>query len=367
MRYFKISVAFATVILGGIASGDSQDALLDAIVENDIAKVRLLLADGEFAPIDAFSYLSAALQPESTRILEALLEFGVPADARADGGLRATAMMYAAYRDRADMMQVLANAGADIDLPDDRGDPPINWAAYGGKREAVAWLLANNARLDQVGHGTALEIAKRRGFTAIATEIAAVQFPVDLDGTIVKLAAAIDQNEVDKSRQLIESGASATAVDETGRPLLHRAARQNRIDIVKAMLASGADVNLPDDIGFTALMESARDRHADMVALLLEHGADANAIALPAALNMTPIHLACIGGDAGIIRALHTAGADLDAQDTDGTTAVIWALGEGHREAADLMLELGADPDIENQFGSSATTIIEFLDARESE
>ena len=362
MRSIKSGVLAAILVPFGFAAADSQDPLADAIAENDVAEVRLLLADGEYVPADAFGYLSAALRSESTLILEALLDFGVPPDARADGALQATAMMYAAYMDRPDMMQVLADAGADIDMPDEMGDPAINWAAYGGKAAAVAWLLQNGARTDQAGHGTALEIAKRRGFTPIVGMIAAVDLNVTMDADAARLAAAIDANDAVAASAL---AGLATMPDETGRPLFHRAARQGRIEIVWAMLESGVDVDLRDDIGFTALMEAARDGHVNMVSLLLEHGADPNIISSSAALKMTPIHLACVGGDTSIITALHDAGASLDAQDTDGTTAVIWALGEGHREAADLMLALGADPDLENRFGDSARSVIAYLETLE--
>ncbi len=48
-------------------------------------------------------------------------------------------------------------------------------------------------------------------------------------------------------------------------------------------------------------------------------------------------------GDTVSIKALLEAGADVNAKDNDGLTALMWAAVRGHTETAQALLEAGAD------------------------
>jgi ankyrin repeat protein len=55
------------------------------------------------------------------------------------------------------------------------------------------------------------------------------------------------------------------------------------------------------------------------------------------------LHVACETGLVSLIRRLVDIGADINAQDTDGCTPLIWACMHGQEAAAHLLLDLGAD------------------------
>lgn len=350
----------ALLITAGTSLALSQtnpEPVLEAIRAGNTEQVRELVPNLPPTAQQA-DYLTAAVGSGESMVA-LLIELGFDVNAQTSDALGATAMMYAAYNNDIATMERLHDAGADLDLPDTIGDPAINWAAYGGRLEAVSWLLEHDVRVDQVGHGNATQIAKRRGFPAIIDALCAYRTCNDSGNhRIAGLAMAIDSGDSATFERLHVSGAAAW-LDHTGRPLLHRASRQGQKDMVATMLAGGANVDLRDDIGFTPLMEAAREGHQTIVDQLLSGGANANAIAFDSALRLTPMHLAAIGGDPAIVKILARTGANLDAQDTDGSTPLLWALFEQNSEAVGTLLQLGADPLIKNKFDYSAA---QFLD-----
>ena len=51
-------------------------------------------------------------------------------------------------------------------------------------------------------------------------------------------------------------------------------------------------------------------------------------------------------GDTGHVRTLILRGADVDAVDEDGDSALLYAVSKGHRDVAELLLKYGANPDV---------------------
>ncbi|MDX1570859.1 MAG: ankyrin repeat domain-containing protein [Xanthomonadales bacterium] len=341
-----------------VFAADDPENLLDAVGAGDIEQARRELAGGVPSEGTQARCLITAVNRKDRAMIEALLAAGFEVDARGDDPNRSTATMYAAYTDQPELLEVLESAGADLDLPDAIGDPAINWAVFAGSRAAVEWLVARAVRLDQVGHGNAVQIAKRRGFTDLTEMLCRRSGCNDaVPAPVAALAEAIDEDDAERFNAQFRPGL-ASSLDETGRPLLHRAARLGRTAMVRTMLEAEADPNLRDDIGFTPLMEAAREGHADLVELLLAAGGSAVARAHASALEFSVLHLAAIGGDPAIVRRMVAAGAALDAQDTDGSTALLWAVGEGRQEAVAELLELGADPDIANRYGYAPAALM---------
>ena len=159
-----------------------------------------------------------------------------------------------------------------------------------------------------------------------------------------------------------------------GQTLLMLAARTGRVEAMKQLLRRGVNVNATEPrTGTSAVMWAAVADRGEAVRLLAEAGADLNARSTvtayphtPAAVvsdalepgvsyvgqtvlpkgGWTPLMYAAREGAAGAIRALAEAGADLNAQDPDGTTALIFAIINGHADAAAALIEKGADPNV---------------------
>lgn len=68
--------------------------------------------------------------------------------------------------------------------------------------------------------------------------------------------------------------------------------------------------------------------------------------------------LACAGGHGRLIKLLLRKGAELDAQDAGGLTALQHAVVSGHRAVAQHLLRAGADATLRNRTGVDAAQLI---------
>ena len=336
----------------------AQEApLVVSINDGDETRIANLLASNQFSEVEQASALQAAVSNKRIGILKSLLKAGFKVNAVKHDGFNATALMFAAYLDQIEMMEILVKEGANINQVDEIGDPAINWAAYAGHHDAVAWLLARKARIDLVGHGNAIEIAMRRGFDSIVTQLCGVAKCHQPTENAQQLIVMVDQIGAPIANGLrVED---ALTKDETGRPILHRLARNGRLDLLKSV-AQGLDkeqlivlLDTRDVIGYSALMESARNGHISTVRWLLDQGANPNLVGSQRALSLTALHLAALSGHQQITELLIRNGVDINAQDSDGNTAAMWAYFSNQQSTAKLLLDLGADPKIKNKYGNS--------------
>jgi ankyrin repeat protein len=139
---------------------------------------------------------------------------------------------------------------------------------------------------------------------------------------------------------------------------------------VQLLVSAGADVNVMERWqGETALMWAAAENNAEVVTLLAARGADLNAVsvvpefpkvkvdaatmvttALPRG-GLTALMLAARQGAREGVDALTRAGANLDAVDPDGTSALVIAIINAHYDVAALLIERGANLKIADAAG----------------
>jgi len=124
---------------------------------------------------------------------------------------------------------------------------------------------------------------------------------------------------------------------------LLKAADGGDLEQVELLIDSGADIDARNSLGWTPLMLSAGDIDSDKTAkFLIMHGADVNA---KNKYGLTPLMIAARSGRITIIESLLEYGADIDAQDYRGETAVDKALAMEFKKTADII----ADYEIQNQ------------------
>jgi len=172
---------------------------------------------------------------------------------------------------------------------------------------------------------------------------------------------------------LLEAGADANGRLPSGETVLMTAARTGSAPVIRALVARGADPNAAERAeGETPLIWAVAENHPEAARALIAAGADVNRRSAPASLpklnfgtagivpmalpkgSLTPLMYAARQGAIASARVLLDAGADINATDPDGTTALVLAAINAHYDLGALLVERGADPDVADGSGMSA-------------
>jgi ankyrin repeat protein len=117
------------------------------------------------------------------------------------------------------------------------------------------------------------------------------------------------------------------------------AMRGDRADVL-ALIKQGTDVNAPQGDGVTALHWATRHGDADLVTALVTAGANPRATTQFG--SYTPLHLAAERGSVAITKALVSAGAPVDARTNTGATPLMLAAAAGDVGVITTLLDKGA-------------------------
>jgi ankyrin repeat protein len=128
------------------------------------------------------------------------------------------------------------------------------------------------------------------------------------------------------------------------------AAAENRADAVRALVAAGADVNIRSKV--TAYPHTPPGVIGDA----LEEGYSyVGQTVLPRG-GWTALMYAARQGALEAGRALAECGADLNAQDPDGTPPITLAIINGHYDVAELLAGKGANVNVADRTGATPRT-----------
>lgn len=169
-------------------------------------------------------------------------------------------------------------------------------------------------------------------FAFAAMTDANAQFSAAFD--LIKAVKDQDYNEV-RTQMLKCRCPNARNADDV--PVLLIAAQGNSTQIVSFLIDSGANPNIADRAKkTTALMEFASRGNLDGVALLLSKGADADA---GDSTGQTALMMAVRTRQTRVIRALLDAGATVDIANYRGETAVDIAQNMRYRDVEKMLLD----------------------------
>ena len=172
---------------------------------------------------------------------------------------------------------------------------------------------------------------------------------------------------------LIKAGASLDLRNRYDNTALFLAASKGNVGIVRRLLDAGAHVDRrgggsgAGDESSTPLDYAAHAGHSEVVGLLLKAGAELEARSEPG--GNTPLISAlkagtCLKGKKprkqgeGALAQLIAAGANANARQRDGDTALLVAISTGRLHLVTMLLDAGADPNLPSAAvdGASATT-----------
>ena len=349
-------------------SGKTQD-LPGAVQRGDLIEVARLLDSG--ADVNAKDQvgktpLMKAAQAGSLEVVKLLLDRGADANAKDEYGN--TALGMSAFAGRLEIVKLLLDVCADVKAGD------MNSLVYRADRddlEIARRLLDRGADVNaKAPWGTALTKACEKGHLATASLLldrGAEVNAKDQNGQTPLMKAA-EADHLHVVRLLLEKGADVNAKDESnGETSLNRAARKGHTAIAELLLNNGAGVNATDKRGETALMTAAESGQLKTAHLLLDRGAQLSvrdgegrtALEHAARKNhrrvvdflmsrgaKTNLAAAAMVGDTAQVQRFLKEGADVNAKDDQGKTALILAVERGHLEVVKLLLENHADVNV---------------------
>ncbi len=215
--------------------------------------------------------------------------------------------------------------------------------------EAGVPLNGGNERqgLSGAGGNSPLESAAFRGYVDMLRTLllaGAGSNPAVLEFGLVNAAAS---GNVEALRLLLQNGAVITSRDESGRTVLIAAAASGSPEMVSEVLKNHADVNA-STMGPLPLCTPELKKNDECP----EFAGDDGQTALMAAVAGCDYVLPEGVNRLEVVRLLLAAGADVNARDKAGNTALILAADSA--EQVELLLQAGADPGVRNLAGETA-------------
>jgi ankyrin repeat protein len=282
----------------------------------------------------------------------------------------------------------LLDSGADVNAKDDYSRTALLNAVNGGNREMVKLLLANKADINTIqgprGNTPLIEavVSKRVGIALMLLDKGADINAVNKSGSS-PLDEAVELGDTNIAKLLLRRGADINSTNDHHTLPLIQAVRKNDTSMMKFLFENGVDVNKKTRTGRTALMSAVFAQLLEPVVMLLDKGAEVNAkthagwTALMEAsgsfpepepkltwvdrIGITLQYIVRVPGyilghkppcfwlpsredrrDPQIVELLMQKGADVNARDEHGRTALQVARKAGHTGIVNLLKAHGA-------------------------
>ena len=267
---------------------------------------RLSWADSEPVDHDRGRELRRAVRGEDVARVRKMLRDGVGVNESQEASLACIATR----RRNLELLEVLIDAGVDLNQPDrrnraSRSRTPLQEAARKGWVDGVELLLRSGAKVDiedEVG-ATALLLSVRSNRPACAQRLlAAGANPAG--GKTARLGPLHEASTPEMATLLLDAGADLSQRDASGATALHHQAKAGRPLMIDFLLSRGASIDAVDDRGRSPLFFCGAK--GDAIAVferLIKAGAD---LSIRDEEMNSFLHLACTRClNAKVLEALH--------------------------------------------------------------
>jgi ankyrin repeat protein len=288
--------------------------------------------------------LIEAIEQNSPTAVRTALQAG--ADANAKKGASTALQLALRTHGSEPILCALLEAGADVRPMKNR----LVWAICTGRLSVVRALIRGGADLHaEAPLGKPLIVAVERGFPEAA--LALIDAGVDVNsGSLLEtpLLAAIKRGSSEIACALIRAGALVNRKDLAGSLPLTEATLRGDTRVVQALIDAGADVQAEANVREEA--ETLENTLRQSVASSIEGPTDprvsVRGMNAPFVVRKTtPLIVAAKQGHAGIVGALLEAGANVQARDGTGLSALDWATRCNHVKIVQLLRRSGAKAD----------------------
>ncbi|KAF3929044.1 Ankyrin-3 [Dactylellina cionopaga] len=277
-----------------------------------------------------------------------------------------------------DVVRILLQRGASVNVADEDGKTPLHLAAADGGEGITRMLIQSGADLNAVDDegDLPLHVAADNGSSDIVPLFLRARVKVDTPGFGKRspLMRAVANGHKATVRCLLDEGANVNQRDETGWTALHWAVRNGNETLTRILLEEGANIHerthdeqnaiclavqhdMKSLVRFLVENRAAIDGYGAngmapihiaammgkerVLAVLLESGARVNNYTKGSAINsQTALMIAIIQQNEGIVRILlNHPQINLEAEDRNRSTALHYAVPKGNIQIVKLLLE----------------------------
>ncbi len=335
--------------------------LLNAIRENDIALVKILLKTTSVNCIDnnpgydeyiknghrwktkkAKTPLFTAARTGNLEIAKLLVAKGADVQriVRGDG----TALITAAKFGQLDFVKYMLAQGADLERSFPNHGNALIAAAGNGYHDIVKYLISKGIDINHYSpnQGNALIAASNNGnletVKLLLNNKMDIHFISPNQGT--PLIAATNNGHLETVKYLISQGADIDKISSNqGTPLI-AASNNGHLETVKYLISKGAKISKISSNQGTALIAASNNGYQNVVEFLVANGANVNSYS---ANQGSALNAASKNGYMKIVKYLIKEGADVNTQSNGSGSALISASKNGQNENIIFLIENGAN------------------------
>jgi ankyrin repeat protein len=312
----------------------------------DIAKVLVDAgANINFKSKERYTPLFFAVQYNRKPIVEYLVSKGVKIDEK-NGQLEHTAMIKACEDGSLDIVKVLVDAGANINLKSKGEFSPLLYAVENKRKPIVEYLVSKGVNIDEKnGHlgNTALIKACEFGSLDIAKVLVDAGANINLKSKagFTPLFYAVQKNHKPVVEYLISKGVNVDEKNgQEGSSALYQASYDGLLEIVTMLVDAGADVHLKPTHGYSILYAAFQNNHKPIMEYLISKGARVDEKNGP--IEITVLYQACTESSLDIITLFVDAGADVNSKTKAGYTPLFLAVQNKRKPIVEYLISKGA-------------------------
>jgi ankyrin repeat protein len=258
-----------------------------------------------------------ACQAGYVKAVTLLITLGADVNFRYDAFYKTTPLMIAIVEEKPQVVPLLIEAGAEVNIEDELGRTALMDAAAKDEPETVSLLLTAGANTDD-------------GNTALLIAVKCISL-------------------------LVKAGANTNLQNKEGDTALMKAAWMGRTEDVSMLVKAGAALDLQNKRGDSALILATTRQHILTVKELFRAGADLN---LQNEEELTALMISTISGVTDITKTLLSGeNIAIDIQTKNGWSALFFAADEGNVATTKLLLKARADPLLRDNSGLTAVDV----------